>query len=31
MQNFEWNFQSKLVYGAGRVNEVGQVAKGFIH
>ncbi|WP_162047862.1 iron-containing alcohol dehydrogenase [Vibrio taketomensis] len=29
MQNFAWNFQTKLVYGAGKLAEVGQVAKTF--
>jgi alcohol dehydrogenase YqhD (iron-dependent ADH family) len=29
MQNFEWNFQTKLVYGPGRVQEVGPIAAGY--
>jgi alcohol dehydrogenase YqhD (iron-dependent ADH family) len=27
MNNFEWNFPTKLTYGAGRVKEVGEIAK----
>ena len=29
MQNFDWNFQTKLMYGAGRIVEVGTVAARF--
>jgi alcohol dehydrogenase YqhD (iron-dependent ADH family) len=29
MQNFDWNFQTKLSYGPGRIAEVGKIASGF--
>ncbi|WZL81171.1 iron-containing alcohol dehydrogenase [Vallitaleaceae bacterium 9-2] len=27
MNNFNWNFPTELVYGSGRINEIGQIAK----
>ncbi len=27
MNNFKWNFPTELVYGSGRINEIGQIAK----
>ncbi|MBZ4683341.1 MAG: alcohol dehydrogenase [Fusobacteriaceae bacterium] len=29
MQNFNWNFPTQLVYGKGRLNEVGEIAKNY--
>lgn len=27
MNNFNWNFPTQLVYGEGRINEIGSIAK----
>jgi len=29
MNNFEWNFSTKLIYGPGRLSELGEIAKPF--
>lgn len=29
MNNFNWNFPTEIAYGKGRINEVGEIAKGY--
>ncbi len=29
MNNFNWNFPTELVYGEGRINEIGEIAKSY--
>jgi alcohol dehydrogenase YqhD (iron-dependent ADH family) len=29
MNNFNWNFPTEMVYGQGRINEIGTIAKGY--
>lgn len=29
MNNFNWNFPTEMVYGQGRINEIGEIAKGY--